>query len=228
MTMKDTGIVIVSGGLDSVTLLYYLKQKLHKKVIAISYLYGQKHCAEIEFAKYHAGLLEVDHQVINLADIFQTIAHSSALLGGMPVPTLSDVVGDPQPITYVPFRNMLMLAVAASVAEGIGANRIYYGAQKHDEYSGYWDTTQKFVSDMQTVFNNNRKHKITIEAPFINKSKSDLVLMGTKLGIDYTQTLTCHDGTNCGECPTCADRIQAFRRAGIEDPITYVRGSRSS
>jgi 7-cyano-7-deazaguanine synthase len=224
---QDKGVVIVSGGLDSVTLLYYLKQKLGKDVVAISYLYGQRHDKEIDFAKYHAEQLGVQHQVINLADIFRTISHSSALLGGMPIPTLADVVGDPQPITYVPFRNMLMLTVAASVAEGVDATRVYYGAQKHDEYSGYWDTTQKFVSDMQAVFDNNRKHKIVIEAPFVDKNKSDLVLIGTELGIDYSKTLTCHNGTNCGECPTCADRIQAFKRVGLKDPITYVRNTRT-
>jgi 7-cyano-7-deazaguanine synthase len=228
MTTAYKGVIIVSGGLDSITLLYYLKKKLNKDVVAISYLYGQRNSKEIEFAKYHADLLGSQHQVINLTDIFRTISHSSALLGGMAIPTLEDVVGDPQPITYVPFRNMIMLSVAASVAESVDADRIYYGTQKHDEYSGYWDTTQKFTHDMQAVLDNNRKHKIKIEAPFIDKSKSDLVVIGTELEIDYTKTLTCYDGTNCGECPTCADRIQAFKRVGLKDPITYVRDTRTS
>lgn len=216
------GVVIVSGGLDSTTLLYYLVKERKEDVVAISYLYGQKHGKEIEYAKYHADLLGVKHQVINLSDIFKSIGHSSALLGGMDIPTLEQVIGDPQPITYVPFRNMLMLTVAASVAEGVEADKIYYGAQKHDEYSGYWDTTQKFVSDMQDVFDQNRKHKITIEAPFVDKSKSDLVVIGTELGIDYAKTLTCYNGTNCGTCPTCRDRLTAFKRVGLEDPAEYI------
>ncbi len=220
--IEEKGIVIVSGGLDSTTLLYYLKEILNKDVVAISYKYGQKHDQEIEFAKYHAEKLGIEHQVIDLTSIFRSITSSSALLGGMNMPTLEDVIGDPQPITYVPFRNMLMLTVAASVAEGIGASKIYYGAQKHDEYSGYWDTTTKFISDMQSVFDQNRKHKIQIEAPFVDKSKSDLVLIGTKIGIDYTKTLTCYNGTNCGTCPTCRDRIQAFKRVGLEDPVKYL------
>jgi 7-cyano-7-deazaguanine synthase len=227
MAEKEKGVVIISGGLDSTTLLYYLTQKLDKDVVALSYKYGQKHDKEIEFAKYHADKLDVEHQVIDLSPIFASITSSSALLGGMPIPTLADVIGDPQPITYVPFRNMLMLTVAASVAEGVGATSIYYGAQKHDEYSGYWDTTTRFIEDMQRVFDNNRKHKIKIDAPFVDMSKSDLVLIGTELGVDYKKTLTCYNGTNCGTCPTCADRIQAFKRVGLEDPVEYVRDNRT-
>lgn len=218
----EKGVVIVSGGLDSTTLLYYLKETLKKDVVAISYKYGQKHDQEIEFAKYHTEKLGVEHQIIDLTPIFQSITSSSALLGGMPIPTLEEVIGDPQPITYVPFRNMLMLTVAASVAEGVGASKIYYGAQKHDEYSGYWDTTSVFTASMQAVFNQNRKHKITVEAPFVEMSKSDLVRIGTDLGIDYAKTLTCYNGTNCGTCPTCRDRIQAFKRIGLVDPVEYL------
>lgn len=222
MESKQKSIAVVSGGLDSTTLLYYLVDK-GEDVTAVSFNYGQTHVVELEFASYHTKKLGVKHTVINLKDVFKDISSSSALLGGIEMPTIQDVVGDPQPVTYVPFRNAILLTVAASVAEGIGASKLYYGAQKHDEYSGYWDTTQVFTDSLQAMFNLNRKNKITIEAPFVEKSKSDLVKIGTELGLNYAKTMTCYSGTDCGICPTCADRIQAFKRAGLEDPKTYGR-----
>lgn len=219
MGYKD-GVIICSGGLDSTTLLYYLHDK-GAKLKAVSFDYGQRHSVELEFAKYHTKKLQIPHTIIDLKGIFQHVAHSSALLGGMDVPTLEEVIGDPQPITYVPFRNMLMLTVAAAIAENTEGEVVYYGAQKHDEYSGYWDTTQEFTSRLQAVFDLNRKVKIKVEAPFVDKSKSDLAVIGTALGIDYTQTMTCYNGNDCGTCPTCKDRIRAFERAGLKDPKTY-------
>lgn len=217
--LKD-GVIICSGGLDSTTLLYYLHDK-GVKLKAVSFDYGQRHKVELDFAKYHTEKLQIPHTIIDLKGIFSHIAYSSALLGGMDVPTLEEVVGDPQPITYVPFRNMLMLTVAAAIAENTEGEVVYYGAQKHDEYSGYWDTTQEFTSTLQAVFDLNRKVKIKVEAPFVELSKSDLAKMGTELGIDYTQTMTCYNGNDCGTCPTCKDRIRAFQRVGLTDPKTY-------
>lgn len=216
------GIVICSGGLDSTTLLYYLRDK-GVDLKAISYDYGQRHKIELKYASYHTKKLNIPHTIINLKDIFKQVASSSALLGGVDVPTLEEVIGDPQPITYVPFRNMIMLTVAAAVAENNETDTVYYGAQKHDEYSGYWDTTQVFTDALQKVFNLNRKVKVKVEAPFVDKSKSDLVKIGTKLGIDYSKTLSCYNGTNCGNCPTCRDRIMAFQKVGLTDPINYQK-----
>lgn len=221
------GIVIVSGGLDSTTLMYYLHDKVKNRsdvpIKAISFNYGQRHKAEIDYASYHAIKLGIPHQIINLEGIFREVAASSALLGGMDVPTLEEVIGDPQPITYVPFRNMIMLTTAAAIAENNEMDTVYYGAQKHDEYSGYWDTTQEFTDKLQAVFSLNRRVKVKVEAPFVDKSKSDLVKIGTDLGIDYKMTMTCYNGDDCGTCPTCADRIMAFKRAGLVDPKEYKK-----
>lgn len=216
------GVIICSGGLDSTTLMYFLHDE-GVDLKAISFDYGQRHKVELEFAQYHAKKLKIPHTIIDLSGIFKHIAYSSALLGGMDVPTLEEVIGDPQPITYVPFRNMLMLTVAAAIAENTEGEVVYYGAQKHDEYSGYWDTTQEFTDKLQAVFNLNRKVQIEVEAPFVDKSKSDLVLIGTDLGIDYAKTMTCYSGNDCGKCPTCKDRIRAFERVGLEDPKHYGR-----
>lgn len=225
--MNDTtqtikpGVIICSGGLDSTTLLYYLHNK-GADIKAISFDYGQRHDIELTYAQYHTKQLQVPHTIINLKDIFKHVSFASALLGGMDVPTLEEVIGDPQPITYVPFRNMLMLTIAAAVAENTEGEAVYYGAQKHDEYSGYWDTTSSFTDQLQQVFNLNRKHKITVEAPFVDLSKSDLVKIGMELGVDYAKTMTCYNGNNCGTCPTCRDRLAAFKRAGYTDPATYL------
>lgn len=215
------GILIYSGGLDTTTLLYYLN-KHSDGIQAVSFDYGQKQLIELEYAKWHCNNLGIKHTVINLQPIFREVASTSALLGSdVEVPTLDEVIGDPQPITYVPFRNQIMLTVAATIAEMNNVEVIYYGAQKHDEYSGYWDTTTEFTNKLSDVFALNRKIKIIVEAPFVDKSKSDLVLIGTELGVDYTKTMTCYNGNDCGACPTCGDRIAAFKRVGLEDPKTY-------
>jgi 7-cyano-7-deazaguanine synthase len=135
---------------------------------------------------------------------------------------MADVTGNPQPATYVPNRNMIFLALAAAYAESHGASSVYYGAQSHDMY-GYWDTTPQFLAQLNQVYAQNRQTPIQIEAPFVNYAKTDILRKGLELGVDYGRTWSCYEGQTaaCGQCPTCAERLQAFTNMGIEDPIPY-------
>lgn len=219
---KTKAILSVSGGLDSTTLLYHVVKDLEREVTVVSFDYGQNHNNEVEFARYHAERLGVDFRLINLKDFFRQINHTSALLNGKDaVPEHGYQVGDPTPPTYVSNRNLFFTIIMSSIAEEIGAEEIYLGIQRVDEFSGYWDTTVSFVEKVQAVLDENRSNKVKLICPFVQMTKSDEIEIGNRFGIDYAKTISCYKGTNCGVCSTCRERIEAFRKIGLEDPIKY-------
>ena len=225
MIKKNGSVVVVlSGGLDSTTLLYEVAQE-YAYVYTISYEYGQKHSKELEWAKYHSDKLGVkEHKVLDITFMKDITKGASALTDDdIEVPHIKDTIGDPQPISYVPNRNMILLSIAVSYAEAKGATKVFYGAQAHDTYSGYWDASPEFLPCINSVIALNRRNKISIEAPFITLKKPDLISKGIALGIDYAETTSCYNGREkaCGTCPTCSDRIKAFMDAGMKDPIEY-------
>jgi 7-cyano-7-deazaguanine synthase len=217
-------VAIVSGGLDSVTLLHYIYEKEQKEAAVLTFLYGQKHQKEIECARYHARLLACpDHQVIDLSYLIPLFSHSALIAGKVQVPDVETIMGDPQPPTYVPNRNMIFLAIAAAYAENNGIGEIYYGAQRHDAF-GYWDTTPQFVERLNAIFGLNRKSMIEIIAPFVQNTKVDTLRLGLEIGVDYSQTWSCYEGNElaCGICAACAERVRAFRELGLNDPLPYA------
>ncbi len=217
-------VVIVSGGMDSVTLLHYMVKQENRDPAVMTFQYGQKHSREIECAKAQVALLGIKaHMVVDLRAT-QVIFGTSALVNSdIAIPDMETVVGDNQPATYVPNRNMLFLAYAVAYAESLGVDRVYYGAQAHDLY-GYWDTTPEFLERLNSVYALNRKYAVKIEAPFVRYSKADVLRTGLALGVDYAQTWSCYVGGEvaCGKCPTCAERLKAFEEVGLVDPITYA------
>ncbi|MBZ0303484.1 MAG: 7-cyano-7-deazaguanine synthase QueC [Anaerolineae bacterium] len=216
-------VVIVSGGMDSVTLLYHLVQTEQRHPAVMTFRYGQKHDREIACAQYHARLLGCEpHLIADLAPLRAVFSGSALVDAGIDVPDMDQVTGDPQPITYVPNRNMIFLALAAAFAESLGTSAVYYGAQRHDLY-GYWDTTPDFLERLNQVYALNRKTPVRIEAPFVQSSKAELLRIGLALGVDYGQTWSCYRGGEaaCGRCPTCAERLQAFAEIGQTDPLPY-------
>jgi len=226
------GVLILSGGLDSVTLLHYIAKYRNEEVYPVAFIYGQKHSIEIKMAQYQAELLKDNNvhalKIIDISFMKDLLKGSSALVDdSIEVPTLEEVIGEPQPITYVPYRNMLLLTMALSYAEAVGATNVYYGAQKHDEYSGYWDTTMYFVDAMNKVSDLNRLHDIRIKAPFVNLSKAEEIVIGTHLNVDYKKTWTSYkviDEVNeiaDADNPTSRDRIKAFATVGVKDPCLY-------
>jgi 7-cyano-7-deazaguanine synthase len=220
--MMDS-VVILSGGMDSVTLLHYLVKQEKRHPAVMTFQYGQKHSREIECARAQVKVLGCEaHLMVDLTAT-QAIFSTSALVNaGMDIPDMQAVVGDNQPATYVPNRNMLFLAYAVAYAESLGVDRVFYGAQAHDLY-GYWDTTPEFLERLNEVYALNRKNAIRIEAPFVRYSKADVLRTGLSLGVDYAQTWSCYAGHDkaCGKCPTCAERLKAFQEVGLIDPIAY-------
>ena len=226
----DQNVVsVLSGGMDSSIMTYILVQKYGKeRVYALSYNYGQKQVKELEMAAKTCEYLGIAHKVLDLGILGDIVKNVSANIGGSDVamPTIKDVLGDPQPKTYVPFRNMILNALAFSFAESNKASHVFTGLQVHDEY-GYWDTSQKFVDNMNAVAGLNRTHKVKLEAPFSQLAKWEEINIAKELGnVKLEYTLTCYDpdssGRSCGVCPSCSERIQNFIRAGVRDPISYV------
>ena len=225
----DQNVVsVLSGGLDSTILTYILVKKYGKdKVYALSYDYGQKQKRELMMASITTNRLNVKHRILNLGVLGEIVKDVSANISGTDVsmPSIKDVLGDPQPKTYVPFRNMILNSIAFSFAESNKASHIFTGLQVHDQY-GYWDTTQRFVDSMNAVADQNRSHKVRMDAPFSHLSKYEEILIANELGnVHFEYTLTCYnpdaEGNSCGMCPSCSERIANFAKAGIKDPIPY-------
>lgn len=216
-------VAIVSGGMDSVTLLHYLVRTVQRHPAVITFIYGQKHDKEVTFAREQAaGLGCGAHLVLDLALLRPLFASSALVSESVRVPDIAAVKGDPQPVTYVPNRNMIFLALAAAYAETQGVSDVFYGAQAHDMY-GYWDTTPQFLAQVNQVYDLNRKTPVQIKAPFVNDTKADVLRTGLELGVDYGRTWSCYEGQElaCGRCPTCAERLQAFAEVGVPDPLSY-------
>jgi len=219
-------ISILSGGLDSTTLLYVLIKKYRKEnVIAVTYNYGQKLDYEIRCAQETTKKLGVYHKIIDISFLGEvTSPVCSIVKKGKEIPRVEETLGDPQCSTYVPYRNQILLTLGFAIAESNNAQYVFYGAQNNDVYH-YWDTTSEFLMRLNSVSYLNRKHKIQAIAPFINYDKADEIKWGVELGVDYSKTWSCYeknDGNKaCGVCSSCSDRIQHFMKAGIKDPLEY-------
>lgn len=216
----NNAVVLLSGGMDSATLLAYVRQRLEvENVVAVSFIYGQKHSKELECAKWQAEKAGAgEHRIIDISFYGELTQGGSALTDdSIDVPDLDEVKPEErmQPLTYVPNRNMVFLSLAAAFAEAQGITDVFYGAQAQDEY-GYWDCSQDFVKRMNDVLSLNRKVRIKIRAPFAAMPKSDVVKIGLELGVDYDHTWTCYRGGEqpCGSCPSCVERDRAFSEAG--------------
>ncbi len=227
MAKQKQCVLLISGGLDSVTLLHYLvKEKRYDEVYGISFIYGQKHFKEIECAKWQMKELGMEHhEVVDLSNIKILLKGGSTLIqGGEEIPRLDEIPVEErtQPPTYVPNRNMIFLSLAFAWAETLGISEVFYSAQAHDEY-GYWDCTGEFVQNINQVISLNRKHRISLYAPFLKKTKKEILEIGYRLGVNYAYTWSCYRGEEvaCGNCPTCIERLKAFEAIGRKDPIPY-------
>jgi len=223
--MKDA-VVLLSGGMDSSTLLHLIKRQRGAGAIhALSFNYGQKHSRELAMAKWQARAAGVKSQLtVDVSFLKAVFAGGSALTDSrIAVPDLAELTTAQldQPPTYVPNRNMILLSLAAAYAESKGIRDVFYGAHAGDQY-GYWDCTQKFILEMNRVLSLNRRTAVKIHAPFIKMKKAGILKAGLRLGVDFAHTWSCYRGGRhpCGKCPTCVDRLAAFLKAGIKDPLT--------
>jgi|688.fasta_scaffold00062_20 7-cyano-7-deazaguanine synthase len=219
----------LSGGLDSTTLLYMLKHKYGaENVHAISFYYQQKQSYELEVAKKSCDKLGVNHQLVDvsfLGDISKGV--SSNIQGSdIKVPTIIEALGNPQVVSYIPFRNLLFSSMLLSFAEANNCGAIALGLNSNDQYN-YWDTTPEFVESLQNVANLNRLNKIEIFTPLVSLNKTEELKIGLALDCDYSLSLTCYDadenGVSCGICASCAERIMAFKNLNLVDPVPYSK-----
>lgn len=225
MKKIERAVVLLSGGLDSSTLLHYVVKWLGVgEVYALSFLYGQKHKRELDAAAWQARAAGVKaHDVVDMGFFGALTPGLSALTDAtVSVPRLADLDESAltQPPTYVPNRNMMLLSVAAAYAEARGVRDLFYGAQAQDRY-GYWDCTREFLERVNAVLALNRRTPVVVQAPFVGLRKADELRLGLELGVDYAHTWTCYRGgeSPCGECPSCVERAGAFREIGAADPL---------
>ena len=229
--MTDKAIILLSGGIDSTTTMAIAKSK-GKEIYSLSFRYGQRHSIELEASKKIAQSLGAkEHKIIDI-DLRQFGA--SALTDEIDVPkheSVEEIEKQKEiPITYVPARNTIFLSYALGWAEVLKANSIYIGVTAVD-YSGYPDCRPEFIEAFEKMANLATKTGVTKEAvlkidtPLINLSKAQIIQTGSKLGVDYSITISCYDpdlkGRSCGRCDSCLHRIKGFKEAGIKDPTSY-------
>lgn len=215
---RKDALIIVSGGMDSITMLH---EYAHRIALAVTFDYGAKHGAkEIPFARLHCERLGIRHLVIPLA-FMQQYFKSSLLKGGEAIPD-GHYADENMKSTVVPFRNGIMLAIAAGIAESNGLTTLMI-ANHFGDHSIYPDCTSAFVNSMSDAIANGTYEHLRIEAPYTNISKSDIARHGKELGINYAETWSCYKGgdKHCGTCGTCVERKEAMREAGIVDPTEY-------
>nr|WP_313092035.1 7-cyano-7-deazaguanine synthase QueC [Moraxella sp. CTOTU48268] len=231
-TTSKNAVVLLSGGLDSVTCLYWAKAN-YANVTAVSFNYGQRHNSELNAAKKIAATAQVNHRIIDI-DLAQ--------LGGSALTDASLVVPDAKqtdfsdnqhndsiPITYVPARNTIFLSYALALAEVTQSNAIVIGVNAVD-YSGYPDCRPEYIEAFEKMANLATKagvmgNHLHIATPLLHLSKAEIIKLGVSLGVDYALTVSCYradsEGRACGHCDSCYLRQQGFLQAEIDDPTIY-------
>lgn len=211
-------LIILSGGMDSVTLLYDKKDEI---AVAVTFDYGSNHNKrEEEFAKYHCNELGIEHIIIPLTFIHDYFK-SSLLEGASAIPD-GHYEDETMKSTVVPFRNGIMLSVACGIAESRELEKVLI-ANHFGDHTIYPDCRKGFIDAMSEAMKCGTYKGITIDAPYTTITKTDIAKIGKSLGIDYSKTYSCYKGgeKHCGKCGTCVERKEALRDAGIEDPTEY-------
>lgn len=229
MTDHKRAVVLLSGGLDSSTVLA-IAQSEGFEVYALSFSYGQRHSAELGSADRVAKAADVAQHVVTPIDL--RLFGGSALTDDIEVPKAgsSDEMASGIPVTYVPARNTIFLSFALAWAEVVGAGDVFLGVNALD-YSGYPDCRPEFIHAFQELARLATKagvegQPVMIHAPLIDMTKAEIIQKGTSLGVDYSITLSCYDPTTdrkaCGECDACQLRLRGFSDAGLRDPAPYA------
>ncbi len=229
MSEKPKAVVLLSGGLDSATVLA-IALEAGFAVLALTFSYGQRHQAEIAAARRIARAAAVEKHVI--AEIDLRAFGGSALTDDIEVPKdrKADEIGSGIPVTYVPARNTIFLSHALAFAEVEAAHDIFIGVNALD-YSGYPDCRPEYIRAFEVMANLatragvEGKRKITIHGPIIELNKAQIIRKGLDLGVDYGLTVSCYDpdpdGAPCGRCDACLLRLKGFGEAGVADPLCY-------
>ena len=215
--MKDS-VIIVSGGMDSITMLYEFKDQI---ALGVSFNYGSNHNSrEIPFADMHCKRLGIPHNTIDLG--FMPQYFKSSLLEGADAIPEGNYDEENMKSTVVPFRNGIMLSIAIGIAESNHLKHVLM-ANHGGDHTIYPDCRPAFVDAMSAAAQAGTFEDVTIEAPYTNITKADIARHGKQLGIDYSETWSCYKGgeVHCGQCGTCRERQEALREAGIADTTEY-------
>jgi 7-cyano-7-deazaguanine synthase len=216
------GVLILSGGVDSTTLLYKMLSDGYE-VTALTFNYAQRHKKEIDCAKAIAEKLHIRHKIVDLRTLASLLG-DSALLGGKDVPSCH-YTEEAAKKTVVPNRNMIMLSVAAGYAEAHEIPEVFYAAHKNDS-TIYPDCRPEFVRALRPAIRlATAWHPVELQAPFVDMSKAEIVRMGLALRVPYELTWSCYRGEvhPCLSCPTCIEREEAFTLNGRQDPLLGER-----
>lgn len=215
--MKDS-VIILSGGMDSVTMLYEFEERI---ALAVSFDYGSNHNArEIPFAHQHCMDLGIRHIVIPLE--FMSKYFKSSLLEGPEAIPEGHYEDENMKSTVVPFRNGIMLSIAVGIAESAGLKHVMM-ANHSGDHTIYPDCREEFVNSFSEAARTGTFVGVTLLSPYTNLTKADIARKGKELGVDYSKTWSCYKGgvVHCGRCGTCVERREALAEAGIEDPTEY-------
>lgn len=234
-TQQETAVVLFSGGLDSTTCLYWAKANF-RRVVALSFRYGQRHSSELNAAIAIAKNLQIEHRIIDV-DIAQ-LGGSALTDCNIDVPVYESGTQTDEsvaPITYVPARNTIFLSYALAAAEVNQALTIVIGVSSVD-YSGYPDCRPDFIDAFEKLANlatvaGRQGNRLRVIAPLQNLSKAQTLQLGLSLGVDYSQTVSCYQadalGRACGICDSCHLRKEGFRQAQLVDPTRYQNENNS-
>jgi 7-cyano-7-deazaguanine synthase len=226
--MTRSAVVLLSGGLDSATVLAIAHSEGFE-IFALSFRYGQRHEVEISAAQSIAKRAGVRRHVV--VDIDLRVFGGSALTSDLAVPKgrSASEISHGIPITYVPARNTIFLSYAVALAEVSMADNIYMGVNALD-YSGYPDCRPEYIEAFEQMANLATKsgvegRHLTIHTPLMHQTKGEIITRGMKLGVDYAPTISCYDpdasGVACGQCDACQLRLKGFSEAGVRDPARY-------
>ena len=229
--MTSRAVVLLSGGLDSATVLAIAKHEGFEPY-ALTFRYGQRHEVELRSAKRVAERMGVARHVVVEIDL--RVFGGSALTGDLEVPKHrpAESMAEGIPVTYVPARNTIFLSYALAWAEVLGARDIFIGVNALD-YSGYPDCRPEYIAAFEAMANLATRagvegERLTVRAPLIHLTKAEIVRLGLELGVDYALTSTCYDpspsGEACGACDACQLRLKGFQEAGVADPVPYQSG----
>ncbi len=230
-------VLTLSGGMDSSVLLYMAQDRGFEEIHTITFDYGQRHKRELScvnkqlnnFASRYGDWvnLKVTNKVLDVNYIRDISPTSSLTNKDIDNPDISNMAGDAQPVSYVPFRNLMFLSICSAYAESVGADTVWYGAAQVDSLAGYWDGSEEFVDTVNSVTDLNRENRIKVEAPLLVMSKEDIIKEGVRLGVIFNDTWTCYsdreDGLADATTPSSSMRVKGFVNAGFKDPVKYLQ-----
>ena len=218
--MEQKTVAVISGGMDSITMLHDLNAQGHQ-LKAISFNYGQRHSKELLLASENAKLLGITHKIVDMLFMKELVSNSS-LTGDIDVPE-GHYADENMKLTVVPNRNMIMASLAIGYAVNEDFNGIAMGIHSGD-HAIYPDCRPEFHSALRTASLIANYEPVEVYAPYLYADKTEIIKQGLKVGVDYAKTWTCYKGGNvaCGVCGSCQERLEAFKNNNMEDPLDYA------